>query len=125
MEFLLLNKEYQRHSLKFIVAELLRWLLLCPHTYEIIVISCQELFFCLYGLQLRLRLKDCKCPFLRTPRVSTPETNISVYVNCVSFLLFSFFFFFLGAHLWYMDVPRLRVESELWSWAVSNARSNL
>ena len=28
-------------------------------------------------------------------------------------LFFFFFFFFLGPHLWYMEVPRLGVESEL------------
>ena len=27
--------------------------------------------------------------------------------------LFFFFFFFLGLYLWYMEVPRLRVQSEL------------
>ena len=36
-------------------------------------------------------------------------------------LFFSFFFFFLGLYLWYMEVPGLGVESELWLPAYATA----
>ena len=35
--------------------------------------------------------------------------------------LFFYFFVFLGPHLWHMEVPRLGVESELWSPAYTTA----
>ena len=41
-------------------------------------------------------------------------------IQKVPFLNF-FFFFFLGPHLWHMEVPRLGVESELQSLAYTTA----
>ena len=41
---------------------------------------------------------------------SVPQRDICTYYIHCSFLIF---FFFIGLHLWYMEVPRLGVESEL------------
>ena len=46
----------------------------------------------------------------------TYDVMCQTYPNLVLFLLFNvlfFFFFFLGSHPRHMEVPRLRVESEL------------
>ena len=36
-----------------------------------------------------------------------------------------FLFFFLGLHLWHMEVPRLGAESELWLLAYTTATATL
>ena len=45
----------------------------------------------------------------------TVWTGIVIIIWTVTMIIFSFFFFFwfLGPYLWYMEVPKLRVELEL------------
>ena len=51
-------------------------------------------------------------PFLQPFPYLLAQNSVahSRYPICISFF---FFFFFLGLHLWHIEVPRLRVKSEL------------
>ena len=58
-------------------------------------------------------------------RLQFSSTKADIEEICENVTILFFFFFFLGPHLWHMEIPRLGVESELQLLAYTTATQGL
>ena len=77
-------------------------------TFSIISLTCLSCF------------TDFLLPY-KTGKRECCDSLLDFFLKLLQFLSLFFFFFFLGPHLWRMEVPRLGVESELWLLAYTTA----